>query len=198
MNLIAKKTQHIDGIPVPRMTDVNINSPAQINLWMQIFFTCFSFFICAFIPEKRENVVYPKIFDVLVSDWLNFVINIHEKSYLRRKSNRCWSCEDVSQVMKLSGALEAAWKTLGRRTAKEKVAPQLQPKVRVASKTNLICSVKSIKFWSIVWTRASSFSSSYNVPAMYCACLSLSWAFFLQTNISYSSTNAKKILWNFC
>ena len=42
-------------------------------------FTCFSFFICAFIIIKRANVVYPKIFDVFVSDWLKFLINIHKK-----------------------------------------------------------------------------------------------------------------------
>ena len=29
-----------------------------------------SFFICAFITEKRAKIVYPKIFDVFFSDWL--------------------------------------------------------------------------------------------------------------------------------
>ena len=39
---------------------------------------CFLFF-CAFITKKRANVLYPKIFDVFVSDWLKFLINFHEK-----------------------------------------------------------------------------------------------------------------------
>ena len=38
----------------------------------------FCFFICAFNTEKRANVVYPKTFDAFVSDWLKFLINIHE------------------------------------------------------------------------------------------------------------------------
>ena len=41
--------------------------------------TCFSFFVCAFNTEKRAHVVYPKIFDAFMSDWLKFLINIHEK-----------------------------------------------------------------------------------------------------------------------
>ena len=46
------------------------------TLLLRTFLSLFSFFI----SENRVNVVYPKIFDVFVSDWLKFLINIHEKS----------------------------------------------------------------------------------------------------------------------
>ena len=70
--------------------------------------TCCSFFICTFIAEKRANVVYPKIFDVFVSDWLKFLINIqnNQNSNPRRKSSTSSYCEDVSQVVKVYGAQE--------------------------------------------------------------------------------------------
>ena len=41
--------------------------------------TYFSFFICAFITEKRASFVYPQNFEVFVRDWLKFLINIHKK-----------------------------------------------------------------------------------------------------------------------
>ena len=95
--------------------------------------TCSFFFICAFITEKRANVVYPKFFDAFVSDWLKFLINIHDEIVALATNQAGRVRVKVSQVVKLFGALEATRKTPVRRTAKEKVAPQLQPKVRVVS-----------------------------------------------------------------
>ena len=107
-----------------------------------------SFFLCLFalwnlLTEKRTDRCLHQIFDVFFSDWFKILINIHEKNRSPcRKSSRSSSCEGVSQGLKLYGALEAAWKTPARRTAKEKVAQKLQPKVRVASQKSYIYSVK--------------------------------------------------------
>ena len=84
-----------------------------------------SFFICAFFTEKRANVVYPKNFGVFVSDWPKFVINIHERilTLTATQAGRV-RVKMVSRKLKnLFGALEANWRTPGRRTAKERVAP---------------------------------------------------------------------------
>ena len=70
--------------------------------------------------EGVQTLFTSKIFDVFVNDWLKLLINIHCP---RRKLSRSCSCEDVSQVVKRFGALEATWKTSERRTIKEKVAP---------------------------------------------------------------------------
>ena len=87
-------------------------------------------YLFALSSLKSVQTLFTQNFDVFVSDWLKFLINIHEKSYNpRHKSSNSCSCEDVSQFVKLVGALEAIRET----PAKEKVAPQFQPKVRVAS-----------------------------------------------------------------
>ena len=53
----------------------------NILLNANFVFTFFlSLFSSAFITEKRANAVYPKIFDVFVSDWPKFLMNIHEES----------------------------------------------------------------------------------------------------------------------
>ena len=82
---------------------------------------------CAFITEKRANVVYPKIFYVFVSDWPKFLINIYEKSLLspQMKQVRRACVKTCSKVVRRFGAKESRGhlelKTLGRRT--EKFAP---------------------------------------------------------------------------
>ena len=84
--------------------------------------------------EKRANVINPKTFDVFFSDCLKSLINIHEKivALAASQAGRA-SHEVVLQVWKRFGALEAPLKTLGRRTAKEKGALQLQREVRTVS-----------------------------------------------------------------
>ena len=85
--------------------------------------------------KSVQNVVYLKIFDVFGSDRLEFLINISITKTLALAAIHqvVFVWRYVSQVAKRFGALEANWKTPGRRTTKEIVAPQFQPKVRVAS-----------------------------------------------------------------
>ena len=61
---------------------LHVTSLFKKNILLNAIFiiACFSFFVCAFITEKRANIVYPKIFNVVVSDWLTFLINIHKKN----------------------------------------------------------------------------------------------------------------------
>ena len=92
----------------------------------------FSLFALSSLKSVQTSFT-PKFFDAFVSDWLKFLINIHDEIVALATNQAGRVRVKVSQVVKLFGALEATRKTPVRRTAKEKVAPQLQPKVRVVS-----------------------------------------------------------------
>ena len=77
--------------------------------------------------EKRANVINPKTFDVFFSDCLKSLINIHEKIVALAAS------QAGRASVKLCCKFEYVLKTLGRRTAKEKGALQLQREVRTVS-----------------------------------------------------------------
>ena len=98
----------------------------------------------------------------------------------RRKSSKSCFCEDVSQVLKLFGGPEAAWKTPGRQTAKEEGAPKLQPKVRVASQKNCFCSVKEYK---ILLHEANTCVVLLFVLRRLCGLVSFAFAFVLHVSL---------------
>ena len=85
----------------------------NILLNANFVFTFFlSLFSSAFITEKRANAVYPKIFDVFVSDWPKFLMNIHEESLSSPRIKQVvflWRCLASSKTFGALRQLERLW-----------------------------------------------------------------------------------------
>ena len=97
------------------------------------------------MTEKRANIVYPKTFDVFVNDWLKSLINIHDKIVTLAANQADRVAVKLCRMYEKVLGFKMQLKTPGRRTAKEKVAPQLQLKVSTALKISYIRSVKEYK-----------------------------------------------------